>query len=458
MIKIYNTLTQKKEDFKPLVEGKVGMYVCGVTVYDVCHLGHARAMVVFDMIVNYLRFRGLDVNYVRNITDIDDKIIKRAHDNAESCEALTARMIDLLHADERALGLVAPNHEPQATQYIEGMIKLIEQLIARDAAYVASSGDVYFSIESYAEYGKLSKRDLDQLMTGTRDTHLGEKRNALDFVLWKAAKPGEPRWDSPWGAGRPGWHIECSVMSTSLLGQPFDIHGGGMDLKFPHHENEIAQSEASCGKDYARYWVHAGLLTIDGEKMSKSLGNFMTIQDALKQYDYESIRCFMLSASYRSPVDFSAATLTQMRSRLETLYTALRGLDDPDAPLTTEYEQRFTAAMDDDFNTPLAMSVLFDCAHEINRIRHTNHRQAQSYANELRRLSNVLGLAAQVPTDFLQGHCDATEREKIEALIGLRNQARADKNWARADDIRDQLAQMQVVMEDTAEGTQWRKG
>jgi cysteinyl-tRNA synthetase len=457
MLKIYNTLSQKKEEFKPLRQGEVGLYACGVTVYDRCHIGHARSMMVFDMIVNYLRYRGFTVNYVRNITDIDDKIIKRAAENGETCDDLTARMIDVMHADEAALGLTQPNHEPRATEHIPGILELIQKLLDKDAAYVATSGDVCFAVEQFADYGKLSKRNIEQLLSGTRETVSNDKRNPLDFVLWKLAKPGEPQWDSPWGAGRPGWHIECSVMSSSLLGQPFDIHGGGLDLKFPHHENEIAQSEAGCGCEYACYWVHAGLLTIDGEKMSKSLGNFLTIGDALEQYDAETLRCFMLSASYRSPVDYSEDTLRQMRKRLETLYTALRGLDLNVKLSESEYEAQFIAAMDDDFNTPVAMSVLFDLAHEINRQRKTDINKASQLAGLLCQLSNVLGLGNQNPDAFLQGSVAPEDAIKIEQLIAAREQARADKDWSRADEIRDELVAMQITIEDDATGTTWRK-
>jgi cysteinyl-tRNA synthetase len=457
MLKIYNTLSQKKEVFKPLRPDEVGLYACGVTVYDRCHIGHARSMMVFDMLVSYLRYSGYTVNYVRNITDIDDKIIKRAAENNETCDQLTRRMIDIMHADERALGLTQPNHEPKATEHIDGIIELIQKLLAKQVAYVTASGDVCFAVEQFSDYGKLSNRNIDQLLAGTRGTLSHDKRNPLDFVLWKLAKPGEPQWDSPWGAGRPGWHIECSVMSSALLGQPFDIHGGGLDLKFPHHENEIAQSEAGCGCEYARYWVHAGLLTIDGEKMSKSLGNFLTIGDALEQYDAETLRCFMLSASYRSPVDYSIDTLKQMRKRLETLYTALRGLDLTQVATDTAYEEKFRAAMDDDFNTPLAMSVLFELAHEVNRQRETNRATANQLAALLRQLSNVLGFGKHDPDTFLQGAMRPEDIAKIDALIAARVQARADKDWARADEIRDELAAMQVVIEDAANGTTWRK-
>ena len=457
MLKIYNTLSQTKEEFKPLRPGEVSLYACGVTVYDRCHIGHARSMMVFDMIVSYLRFRGMNVNYVRNITDIDDKIIQRAAENGESCESLTARMIEQMHADEAALGLTPPSHEPKATEYIDGMLTLIQQLLDRQVAYVAASGDVCFAVEQFPEYGKLSNRRLDQLLSGTRETVNHDKRNPLDFVLWKLAKPGEPSWESPWGAGRPGWHIECSVMSSSLLGQPFDIHGGGLDLKFPHHENEIAQSEAGCGCEYARYWVHAGLLTIDGEKMSKSLGNFLTIGDALEQYDAETLRCFMLSSSYRSPVDYAEETLKQMRKRLETLYTALRGLDLREVASDTDYEQRFKAAMDDDFNTPIAMSVLFELAREVNRQRESDPEQANALAGLLRQLANVLGLGTSDPSVFLHGDVSVDEADKIEQLIQARQQARYDKNWSLADDIRHELSAMKVTIEDGPEGTTWRK-
>jgi cysteinyl-tRNA synthetase len=457
MLQIYNTLTGSKQPFTPLQEGKVGLYACGITVYDRCHIGHARSMVVFDTIVRFFRYSGYEVTYVRNITDIDDKIIKRAAENGESVEALVARMIDIMHQDERALGLLAPNHEPRATQHIPQIITLIEKLIDNESAYVSASGDVCFSIESFKDYGKLSRRNVDQLLENTRSTLNSDKRNPLDFVLWKSAKPGEPQWPSPWGQGRPGWHIECSAMSTNILGDTFDIHGGGLDLKFPHHENEIAQSEAACGGEFARWWMHAGLLTINGQKMSKSLGNFVTIEDALKQYHAETIRCFMLSATYRSPLDYCENTLQQMHSRMESLYTALRGLDLTQVLEDSDFEKNFQDAMNDDFNTPIAMSVLFDLAHEINRIKLNDTQAASLLAGLLQRLMQVLGLGFESAEDFLQGKVDAETVAKIEALIARRNKARAEKDWAEADAVRDELTAMGIAIEDGSQGTQWRR-
>ncbi len=456
-MKIYNSLTQSKEAFVPIESGRIGLYACGMTVYDYCHLGHARSLLVFDLLVRYWRFRGYRVNYVRNITDIDDKIIARAQQNNESWEALTARFIEAMHEDERALGILPPDHEPQATQYLPQIIALIEKIMASGHAYVADNGDVCFEIARFSDYGKLSKRDVEKLIAGARVDVSAGKRSPADFVLWKLVKPGEPCWDSPWGEGRPGWHIECSAMSTDLLGQPFDIHGGGMDLKFPHHENEIAQSEAACQCEFARYWMHAGLLKIDGEKMSKSLGNFMTIRDALAQHDAEVIRFFMYSGSYRSPINYSDDNLHQARSSLERLYASVRGLPAVEPVIGSVFEQRFIEKMDDDVNTPEAMAVLFELSHEINRLREQDVPQAAALAQLLKQLAAVLGVLQHDPDWFLTQGADEQESEQIESLIEQRNQARSAKDWALADQLRDQLDAMGVSIEDTAQGTLWRK-
>lgn len=454
---IYNSLTANKTEFKPINPGEIKIYACGQTVYDYCHIGHARSMIVFDMIVRYLRSQNYKVTFVRNITDIDDKIIHRAKENNESCDALTARFIDIMHADEKALGLLPVDHEPRATQFIAPIIALIEKLLAEKAAYVAGNGDVCFEVRQCKDYGKLSKRDIEKLKAGSRVDIQEGKKDPLDFVLWKLAKPGEPQWESPWGLGRPGWHIECSAMAEGILGQPFDIHGGGMDLKFPHHENEIAQSECAYHKPFANTWMHVGLLNVDGEKMSKSLNNFFTIQDVLKKYSAEVIRYFMLSSHYRSPVNFSHDNLEQAKQSLGRLYTALRGLnvivDDhaaaPDA---------FIDAMNDDFNSPIAIAALFDIAREINKLRELNDiSQATQLASQLKQLGKIFGFLQMDPESFLQGDVDVDFASKVEALIAQRNAARKNKDFAQADQVRDTLKAMHVVIEDGAQGTTWRK-
>ncbi len=454
-LKIFNSLTKKKETFKPIVPGKVGIYVCGITVYDYCHIGHARSMIVFDVVTRYMRACGYDVNYVHNITDIDDKIINRANENGESCEALTMRFIDALHEDEKALGIKPSDLEPRATEHLKEIIELVQALIESGNAYVADNGDVYFDVRKFKSYGKLSHRNIDDLISGAR-VEIGDvKRDPLDFVLWKIAKPDEPKWESPWGAGRPGWHIECSAMSTHFLGQPFDIHGGGLDLKFPHHENEIAQSEAAHNKTFANIWMHAGLLQVDNEKMSKSLNNFFTIREILEKYHFEEVRYFMLAGHYRSPVNYSEDNLAKVHQSLISLYTALRGLPEVSEE-NTEFDKKFNQAMDDDFNTPVAFSVLFEMAREINRLREQNDtQQAAKLASGLKRLGGILGLLQQDPEVYLKGNSD--DAEKIDALIEQRNQARRDKDWAKADRIRDQLVSMRVVIEDDAKGTTWRR-
>jgi len=458
MLRIYNSLTKQKEIFKPIEPGKVKIYVCGMTVYDYNHIGHARSFVVFDVIIRYLRSCGYDVTYVRNITDVDDKIINRARENNESCDSLTSRFIQAMHEEDAALGIQLPDREPRATEHIPEIITLIQELIDKGYAYIADNGDVYYDVRRFTDYGKLSRRDLDKLRVGARVKISESKHDPLDFVLWKLAKPDEPKWDSPWGEGRPGWHIECSAMSTSLLGQPFDIHGGGMDLKFPHHENEIAQSEAAGGKIFVNTWMHAGLLQIDKEKMSKSLGNIISIRDALKQYHPEVLRYFLLSGHYRSPISYSESNLNKIHNALERLYMAVRGLPQAQEESTNKFENRFNEALDDDFNTPEAFAVLFEMVREINRLREQqDDEKAAQLGTTLKRLAGTFGLLHENPEFFLKGTVQSDEVEKIDQLIGARNQARASKNWAEADRIRDELAAMGIAIEDSAQGTTWRR-
>ncbi|WP_163135136.1 cysteine--tRNA ligase [Agarivorans sp. Alg241-V36] len=458
MLQIYNTLTRKKQAFKPLVEGKVGMYVCGVTIYDYCHIGHARTFVAFDTVARYLRWSGYELNFVRNITDVDDKIIKRAAENGESCDALTERFTKAMHADFDALNMLRPDIEPRVTTHMPEIIEVIEKLIANGHAYVADSGDVLFEVNTFADYGKLSLQNLEMLQAGARVEVEEDKRNPLDFVLWKSAKPGEPMWDSPWGKGRPGWHIECSAMNMKHLGEVFDIHGGGSDLAFPHHENEIAQSCCAHKTNYVNYWMHSGMVQVNKEKMSKSLGNFFTIKDVLEVYDPETVRYFLLSGHYRSQLNYSEDNLKQSRSALERLYTALRGIElvAIDEQVANAYREPFKAAMDDDFNTPEALPVLFELAKEINRVKESDVALAGQYASLLLELSAVLGILTQDVETFLQGEHDS-EVAEIEALIAARNQARADKDWAAADIARNRLTEMGIVLEDGAAGTTWRK-
>ena len=458
MLKIYNSLTRQKEEFKPIRPGKVGMYVCGVTIYDLCHIGHGRTFVGFDVVVRYLRYLGYDLTFVRNITDVDDKIIKRAAENQESCEALTERLIAEMHADFDALNLQRPDIEPRATLHIAEIIALVQQLLDNGNAYVADNGDVLFAIDSYPEYGRLSGQDLEQLQAGARVSVEEAKRNPLDFVLWKMSKPGEPTWDSPWGAGRPGWHIECSAMNSKHLGNHFDIHGGGSDLMFPHHENEIAQSCCAHHSAYVNTWMHTGMVMVDTVKMSKSLGNFFTIRDVLQVYDAETVRYFLMSGHYRSQLNYSDENLNQARTALERLYTALRGLPVVEAAGGEEYVARFQAAMNDDFNTPEAYSVLFDLARELNRLKGEGAAAAAGLAGRLRQLGGVLGLLEQDPEAFLKGAAgDDDEVVEIEALIKARNDARAAKDWPAADAARNRLTEMGIVLEDGPQGTSWRR-
>jgi cysteinyl-tRNA synthetase len=470
MLQIHNNLTKRKEPFTPIDPNHVRLYVCGMTVYDYCHLGHARVLVVFDVVNRYLRkvFGDEHVTYVRNITDIDDKIIKRANENGEAIDVLTQRFIDEMNADAAALGVQRPDEEPRATRHMDEIIAMIQALVDKGFAYRADNGDVYYDVSRFEGYGKLSGKNTDDLRAGARVEIAEAKRDPLDFVLWKAAKPEEPSWDSPWGRGRPGWHIECSAMSTGCLGNHFDIHGGGLDLQFPHHENEIAQSEAATGEQFVNVWMHNGFVRIDEEKMSKSLGNFFTIREVLEKYDPEVVRYFILNSHYRSPLNYSDQHLDAARASLTTLYTALRGLNLMKESEGSEFEQgfyetRFNAAMDDDFNTPEAIAVLFELAREINRLRDGDAQQATHLGGVLKRLAGVLGLLQRKPDAFLQGRQGSDEAgeglsgEAIEALIAKRLEARANKDWAESDRIRDELAAQGIMLEDGASGTTWRR-
>jgi cysteinyl-tRNA synthetase len=452
MLKIYNSIAREKQTFTPIIAGKVSMYVCGMTVYDFCHLGHARVMVVFDMVTRWLRASGLDVTYVRNITDIDDKIIKRANDNGEDISVLTQRFIDAMDEDSALLGVLRPDIEPRATAHVDGMIEMIAALIDKGHAYHAKNGDVYYSVNSFATYGKLSGKSLDDLRAGERVEVDTFKRDPMDFVLWKSVKPGEPSWDSPWGKGRPGWHIECSVMGKCHLGKHFDIHGGGQDLQFPHHENEIAQSEAANDCTFVNYWMHNGFVRVDDEKMSKSLGNFFTIRDVLKKYDAEVVRFFILRAHYRSPLNYSDKHLDDAKQALTRLYTAVRGADvlaQVDKSIVSY--QAFKVAMDDDFNTPEAVAVIFDLASIFNKTGDL------TVASQLKGLANILGLLERSPEEFMQGcSSGAFDVPVIEAQIIARAEAKKAKNFAEADRIRQELLAAGIVLEDGHQGTIWR--
>ncbi|MBI4189111.1 MAG: cysteine--tRNA ligase [Betaproteobacteria bacterium] len=460
MLKLYNTLTRDKQEFRPLVPGQVRMYVCGMTVYDYCHLGHARVMVVFDMITRWLRAAGFDVTYVRNITDIDDKIFKRATENNEPIDALTSRFIQAMREDAAALGVLKPDFEPRAAEYIPQMQEIIRLLEKKGLAYVAPDGDVNYSVRDFPGYGKLSGKSLEDLRAGERVEVSHAKRDPLDFVLWKRAKQGEPAWPSPWGPGRPGWHIECSTMSSALLGRHFDIHGGGQDLQFPHHENEIAQSEGAFneneGNPFVNYWMHNGFVRVDNEKMSKSLGNFFTVREILAKYDAEVARFFILRAHYRSPLSYSDHHLDDARHALTRLYTALKAHDVAVMPVDWNEPRaaRFREAMDDDFNTPEAVAVLFDLANEVNR---DGSRPA---AVLLKSLAGILGLLGRRPAEFLQGEpaADGWTPERIQAQIEARAAAKKTKNYAAADRIRKHLQDAGIVLEDTPKGTIWRRG
>ena len=495
MLKIYNTLARDKQEFKPIEANKVRMYVCGMTVYDYCHLGHARVMVVFDMVYRWLKASGFEVNYVRNITDIDDKIIKRAAENKESIHALTQRFIDAMHEDADALGVQRPDHEPRATQYVPQMLEMIAQLEKNGLAYQAADGDVNYAVRKFEGYGKLSGKSLEDLRAGERVEVASDKNDPLDFVLWKQAKDSEAeevKWDSKWGKGRPGWHIECSAMASDILGDHFDIHGGGADLQFPHHENEIAQSEGAHHCQFVNYWMHNGFVRVDNEKMSKSLGNFFTIREVLKKYDAEVVRFFILRAHYRSPLNYSDAHLDDAKGALTRLYTALKGVPSPSVPLpegdgsqlqflsgasfdgdvgqlsstsgggvrdegvadgNSSYATRFKAAMDDDFNTPEAIAVLFDLANVVNR------NQSIDTGIQLKSLAGVLGLLQREPQEFLQSGASegSLDDAAIKAQIEARIAAKKSKNFAEADRIRKELLEAGIVLEDSAQGTTWRR-
>ncbi|RDL46020.1 cysteine--tRNA ligase [Marinomonas piezotolerans] len=459
MLKIFNTLSGKKEEFTPIEAGKVKMYVCGITVYDYCHIGHARAMISFDIITRFLRHIGYDLNFVRNITDVDDKIIKRAEENGETTTALTERMIAAMHEDEIALGNKLPDLEPKATEFMQQIIDMIQVLVDKGFAYQGTTGDVYYRASKFSEYGKLNNRKLEEMLAGARIEVEAAKEHAADFVLWKPAKEGEVSWDSPWGKGRPGWHIECSAMSTHCLGNHFDIHGGGPDLKFPHHENEIAQSEAATSEQYVNYWMHCGAVRVNNEKMSKSLGNFFTIREVLEQFNPEVVRYLMVSSQYRSSIDYSDSSLKDAKTALERLYTALRGQEIASSFTATEFTTRFEDAMRDDFNTPVALSVMFELVRELNKARAENNVVAPEMAAELKSLAEVLGLLYQDPEYFMQNSTvsGGLSAEDIEDYIAERAQARQDKNFARSDEIRDLLSEQGITLLDSREGTTWTR-
>lgn len=458
-------MTGEKQEFRPIEPGKVRMYVCGMTVYDFCHLGHARVMVVFDMVVRYMRSLGLDVNYVRNITDIDDKIIKRANENSEDISELTARFITAMNEDATALGVESPDAEPRATEHIAQTISMIERLIENKYAYAADNGDVFYDVSAFSGYGKLSGKKIEDLRAGERIEVQEAKDDPLDFVLWKASKPNEPNWESPWGPGRPGWHIECSAMSTHCLGEHFDIHGGGQDLQFPHHENEIAQSEGATGKTFVNLWMHNGFVRVDDEKMSKSLNNYFTVREVLKKYKPEEIRFFILASHYRSPLNYALTNLDEARSALKGLYTSLRGISTND-DVDEDYLTRFNEVMDDDFNTPKAVALLHELAHEINRIKDNEPAGAQEekvrkLASTLKMLAGILGFLQDSPEEFLKRGVGTDESglsdDEIQSLLEQREQARNDKDFAEADRIRDLLTSQGITLEDSDGGTIWQR-
>jgi cysteinyl-tRNA synthetase len=458
MLQIYNSLTRKKEPFKPIHPGKIGIYVCGMTVYDYCHIGHARVLVVFDVITRYLREKNYHVHYVRNITDIDDKIIQRSLKNQEPYFELTQRFTTALHEDERLLNVLPPDEEPLATQHIPEIIAMVQALLDKKVAYIAENGDVYYDVSRFPPYGELAHQDLEKLQAGMRVDVIDAKHNPLDFVLWKMAKPNEPSWDSPWGKGRPGWHIECSAMSTHCLGKHFDIHGGGFDLLFPHHQNEIAQSEAANDSPFVNTWIHVGYVQINNEKMSKSLGNFFIIRDVVQQYQPEIIRYFMFASHYRSPINYSTDNLISAQAALTRAYTTLRGLPTISEIEFGEFKQRFEEAMDDDFNTPVALAVLFEMIREINRLKEDgNPTAAARLANGLKNLGNTLGILQQDPELFLQIGLSPEQINEIEQLITARNTARKNKDYTEADRIRQTLLTKGITLEDNASGTLWRR-
>ncbi|WP_419418604.1 cysteine--tRNA ligase [Legionella sp. D16C41] len=452
MLYLYNSLTRKKEIFKPITPGEIGLYVCGITVYDHCHLGHARSMVCFDVIVRFLRSQGFKVKFVRNITDIDDKIILRAKERGVTIQVLTEQYINSMHVDTSALGILMPDLEPRATQSIDSIINLIKRLMAKGYAYQSANGDICFEVERFKNYGKLSHKDVEGLLAGARIEIVKEKHSPLDFVLWKKAKSDEPSWPSPWGEGRPGWHIECSAMAMDALGEQFDIHGGGLDLQFPHHENEIAQSEAASDKHFANYWLHVGMLQVNNEKMAKSTGNFFTIQDVLKSHHPEVIRYFLLSSHYRSPLNYSEENLHNAAKALTRLYQSLKeAININEQECVAEWVDEFNKAMNDDFNTPIALSVLFQLSHEFNKTKNP------ALANTLKKLAGILGLLGVSPAEFLQVESGEVDKAFIEDLIEKRRQARAAKNWQQADEIRTTLLNHSIELEDGPNGTTWRR-
>lgn len=457
MLQIYNTLSKTKAPFEPLEEGKIKMYVCGVTVYDFCHIGHARVMVAFDVITRFLRSQGWDVEYVRNITDVDDKIIKRAAENGEEPQQLTERMIAAMHEDETSLSVLRPDQEPRATAHIGDIINLVQTLVDKGYAYPAQNGDVYYRVEKFAEYGKLTNKNVDELRSGARVEVEQAKESPLDFVLWKSAKEGEVSWKSPWGNGRPGWHIECSAMSKCCLGDTFDIHGGGPDLPFPHHENEIAQSEAANGCTYVNTWMHAGPVRVNSEKMSKSLGNFFTIRDVLEKYNAEVVRFFLARVHYRTYIDYSEDSLKEARVMLERFYQALREADAVEGEIENDFETRFIEAMNDDFNTPKAISVLFELVNELNKASREKSEDASLLAGQLKKLGGILGLLQQDPAAFMQGEAGegGLTAEAIEVLIEQRAAAKKNREFAEADRIRDDLSAQGIILKDSREGTSW---
>ncbi|MGD9340158.1 MAG: cysteine--tRNA ligase [Chromatiales bacterium] len=465
MLSIYNSMSGRKESFVPITPGKVRMYVCGITVYDYLHLGHARMMIVFDMVVRYMRSVGLEVEYVRNITDIDDKIIERANEQGVEIGELTAKFIEEMHRDADALGVLRPDHEPRATDHLDAIVAMIAELERRGLAYRGDNGDVYYAVARFADYGKLSRKNLADLRAGSRIDVAESKRDPLDFVLWKAAKPDEPQWESPWGPGRPGWHIECSAMSTEMLGNTFDIHGGGMDLKFPHHENEIAQSCGATGADFARLWMHNGFVRVDEEKMSKSLGNFFTVRDILTRFQPEEVRFLMLGSHYRKPLNYSEQELISAAAALDGYYTALARVEPGELPRDEDFTARFRECMDDDFNSPGALAVLADLRRELSRVLDAgDNARGAALAALLRQLGGVLGILQDNPTGWLRRPKlgtsqaqDALDDAAIDALIEQREQARAARNWAEADRIRDELKSAGIALEDGAGGTGWRR-
>lgn len=463
MLRIYNTLTRRKEVFKPINPGTAKLYVCGMTVYDYCHLGHARVMVVFDLVARYLRYLGFDLVYVRNVTDVDDKIIARANENNESTSDLTERFIQAMHEDERALSVLPPDIEPRATLSMDAIIAMISTLIERGYAYVAGNGDVFYSVSKFDGYGKLSGKNPKELRAGERVDIDQAKQDPLDFVLWKMAKPEEPAWPSPWGQGRPGWHIECSAMSTTCLGNHFDIHGGGMDLQFPHHENEIAQSESATGETFVNVWMHNGFVRINEEKMSKSLGNFFTVREVMGRYRPEVIRLFILTSHYRSPLNYSDEQLDEASLALTRFYTALRGLSlqQGETEVGLTYQTRFEEAISDDFNTPIALSVLFELAREINRQKLIDVSVAEQLAAKLQLLGQILGILEGDPEEFLKSadrqSAQGLTDDEIENRIQERLEAKRNKDWPMADQIRDELNQQGIILEDVGGGTSWRR-